>query len=92
MAKGVLRAIQGRGGPCLWPSRRALVSEAFKYDTSQAFLYGDVEQDLYSRAPDWSPEHITEVYCLKLKKNIYGTRQAARPWHIKLLTWLDEHE
>ena len=59
-------------------------AEAIKYDTSQAFLYGDVEQELYSRAPDWWPEPIQEGYCLKLKKNIYGTRQAARAWHVAM--------
>ena len=66
-------------------------SEAFKYDTSQAFLYGDVVQDLHLHTPDWWPEHIPEGYCLKLKKNIYGTRQAARAWHVKLSTWVEEH-
>ncbi len=40
---------------------------AFKYDTSQAFLYCDVEQDLYSHAPDWWPEHIPEGYCLNFE-------------------------
>ncbi len=59
-------------------------AQIFKYDTSQAFLYGDVDQDLYARAPDG--------YCLQLKKNIYGTRQAARAWHVHLSTWMEEHE
>ena len=33
----------------------------YKYDTSQAFLYGDVEEDLYARAPDTacSPERTS---------------------------------
>ncbi len=45
-----------------------------KYDTTQAFLYGDVVEDLYTRAPDWWPELIqdSEGHCLKLKKNIYA--------------------
>ena len=64
----------------------------YKYDTSQAFLYGDVDQDLYARAPDWWPELVPEGYCLQLKKNIYGTRQAARAWHVRLSTWMEEHE
>jgi hypothetical protein len=63
-----------------------------KYDTTQAFLYGDVVEDLYTRAPDWWPELIPEGHCLKLKKNIYGTRQAARAWHLKLSTWMEEHQ
>ena len=63
----------------------------YKYDTSQAFLYGDVDEDLYARAPDWWPEPIPEGYCLQLRKNIYGTRQAARAWHVRLSTWMEEH-
>ncbi len=64
----------------------------FKYDTTQAFLYGDVVEDLYTRAPDRWPELIPEGHCLKLKKNIYGTRQAARAWHLKLSTWMEGHQ
>ena len=57
-------------------------AKIYKFDTSQAFLYGDVEEDLYARAPDWWPEVVPDGYCLKLRKNIYGTRQAARAWHV----------
>jgi hypothetical protein len=64
----------------------------YKYDTSQVFLYGDVEEELYVRAPDWWPELVPEGYCMQLRKNIYGTRQAARAWHIRLSTWMEEHE
>ena len=67
-------------------------AQIFKYDTSQASLFGDVDQDLYARAPDWWPELVPEGYCLQLKKNIYGTRQAARAWHVRLSTWMEEHE
>ena len=52
-------------------------AKMYKTDTTQAFLYGDVEEDLYVRAPDWWPELVPEGHCLQLKKNIYGTRQAA---------------
>jgi hypothetical protein len=65
-----------------------------KYDTTQAFLYGDVVEDLYSRATDWWPELIPgpEGHCLKLKKNLYGTTQAARAWHLKFSIWMEEHQ
>ena len=62
---------------------------------SQAFLYGDVDQDLYARAPDWWPELVPEGYCLQLMKNIYGTWKAARAGpagHAHLSTWMEEHE
>ena len=29
---------------------------------------------------------------MRLRKNIYGTRQAARAWHIRLSTWMEAHE
>jgi hypothetical protein len=64
----------------------------YKYDTSQAFLYGDVDEELYARAPDWWPELVPEGHCLRLRKNIYGTRQAARAWHLRLSTWMEENE
>jgi hypothetical protein len=63
-----------------------------KYDTTQAFLYWDVVEVLITRAPDWWPELMPEGHCHKLKKNIYGTRQAALAWHLKLSTWMEEHQ
>jgi hypothetical protein len=45
-----------------------------------------------THAPDWWPEPISEGHCLQLMKNIYETRQAARAWHLKLSTWMEEHK
>ena len=42
------------------------------YDTSQAFLYGDVDEELYARAPDRWPELGPEGHCLRLRKSIYS--------------------
>ncbi len=33
---------------------------------------------------------LTEGYCGKLRKNIYGTLQAALAWHVCLSTWMEE--
>ena len=57
----------------------------------QAFLYGYVDEDLYVRVPDWWSELVPEGYCLQLRKSIYGTRQAARAWHVRLSTWMEDH-
>ncbi len=59
-------------------------AKMYKSDTTQAFLYGDVEEDLFVRAPDWWPELVPVGHCLQLKKNIYGTLQAARAWHLHI--------
>jgi hypothetical protein len=62
----------------------------YKTDTSQAFLYGSMENDVvYIRAPDWWPEPIPEGHCLQLLKSIYGTRQAARRWHKHNSAWME---
>ncbi len=62
----------------------------YKTDTSQAFLYGSMENEVvYIRAPDWWPEHIPEGHCLQLLKSIYGTRQAARRWHKHSSAWME---
>ncbi len=62
----------------------------YKTNTSQAFLYGSMENDVvYIRAPepqDWWPEPIPEGHCLQLLKSIYGTRQlhadgTSTSWH-----------
>ncbi len=45
-------------------------AKMYKTDTTQAFLYRDVEEDLLVRAPDWWPELVPEGHCLQLKKNI----------------------
>ena len=42
----------------------------YKTDTSQAFLYGSMGDDVvYIKAPDWWPEPIPEGYCLQLLKS-----------------------
>ncbi len=67
----------------------------YKTDTSQAFLYGSMENDSSDvvchgiRAPDWWPEPIPEGHCLQLLKSIYGTRQAARRWHKHISAWME---
>ena len=64
----------------------------FKSDTKQAFLNGDISDELlYIRPPDWWPALIPEGHVLQLMKRMYGTRQAARQWHVKISTWM-EHQ
>ena len=64
----------------------------WKTDTSQAFLYGSMGNDVvYIRPPDWWPEPIPEGHCLQLLKSIYGTRQAARRWHLFISEWMEKN-
>ncbi len=61
----------------------------YKKDTKQAYLYGDMGDDVvYLRPTDWWPEPIPEGHALLLVKNIYGTKQAAWKWHTHILDWM----
>ena len=64
----------------------------YKTDTSQAFLYGDMGDDkVYIRPPPWWPEEIPEGHVLQLLKSIYGTKQAARRWHVHISGWMESN-
>jgi hypothetical protein len=64
-----------------------LQSEQFDIET--AFLYGDLEEDIWMEFPEGYSRYLAETgrkdfnnddYCLELKKAIYGLVQAARQW------------
>ncbi len=64
----------------------------YKTDTSQAFLYGDMGSDkVYIRPPDWWPVVTPEGHVLQLLKSIYGTKQAARRWHLHISAWMESN-
>ena len=55
-------------------------ADIYGTDTKQAFLYGDMadDEDVYVQPPDWWFDPIPEGHVFRLKKAIYGTKQAAR--------------
>ena len=54
-----------------------------QYDISNAFLNGELEEEIYMEYPPGYPGEPGT--CLKLKKGLYGLKQAARIWN-KALT------
>ena len=76
----LIAAISAQHGNIMW-----------KTDCKQAFLNGDMDVDLYVRPPDWWPEKLKEGNVLLLCKSIYGTRQAARRWHIRIASWMSDN-
>jgi hypothetical protein len=52
-------------------------------DISNAFLKGDLEEEIYMKQPEGFHE-LGPEYVLRLKKAIYGLKQAARQWNKKL--------
>ena len=52
-------------------------------DVTSAFLYGDLEKEVYSLIPEGMNIN-SHKYVLKLQKSMYGLRVASKNWHSKL--------
>jgi hypothetical protein len=62
-------------------------------DVSTAYLHANVEEDLYMEQPlgyQLTGESGEKLVC-KLKKSIYGLKQAGRNWNKTIDAWLKEH-
>jgi hypothetical protein len=55
--------------------------------------YGEMGEDekVYIRPSDWWPEPIPEGHVLLLLKSMYGTKQAALLWHMRISEWMEQH-
>jgi hypothetical protein len=49
-------------------------------DVKTAFLYGNLEENIYMQIPE-GKENMKNGDCLLLKKSIYGLKQASRVWN-----------
>ena len=77
--------------------------ELKQVDVKTAFLYGDLNEEIYMSFPDLPKEVIDQAsregimsdlcyavrshsnqYAIRLKKSLYGLKQAAKQWHTKL--------
>jgi hypothetical protein len=58
------------------------------FDVTNAFTQADIDSEIYVDPPKGYPEYEGKV--LKLKKSLYGTKQASRMWQLKLRSKLIE--
>lgn len=57
-------------------------------DISNAFLHGELEEEIYMEFPEGV--EIEPGHCLKLEKGLYGLKQAGRIWNSTLVSTLKE--
>lgn len=59
----------------------AHASSVVQFDVSSAFLYGEIDEDVYLEPPEGVT--VRNGQCLKLKKALYGLKQAPKRWNSK---------
>ena len=57
-----------------------------QFDVSTAFLYGELEEDIYMVQPEGYADRSGRV--CKLKRSLYGLKQAPRCWNDRFSTYL----
>ncbi|KAG7599434.1 Integrase catalytic core [Arabidopsis suecica] len=62
--------------------------ELWQMDVKNAFLQGDLEEEVYMTPPPGLQDSIPEGKVLRLRKAIYGLKQSPRAWYHKLSTTL----
>jgi hypothetical protein len=60
----------------------------WQLDVKNAFLYGEIDKDIYMEQPDGYISQAHPKHVCKLKKALYGLKQALRAWYGKIAEYL----
>jgi hypothetical protein len=55
-------------------------------DVKNAFIHGDISEEIYMESPQGFMQDSSLVY--RLKKSLYGLKQAPRAWYSKMDSYL----
>ena len=69
---------------CIVALGAALDLEMHQMDVKTAFLNGDLEEDIYMEQPSDFVQRGQEHLVCKLRKSLYGLKQASRAWYQKI--------
>ena len=67
-------------------------SKIHHVDVSNAFLNGNLEEELYMEQPEGFQDKEKPQYVCKLHKSIYGLKQSSRCWNNKFKTTLQKYD